>query len=110
LFDFTQTKNATRQVVNDDVMGGISTRSFRLTNGVAVFSGTVSLENSGGFASVRTLPIRLELGDASGLVLRVRGDGRRYKFTTRRDTSLDSPPYQNAFATKRGEWRSFVCH
>jgi hypothetical protein len=104
-FDFTQTTNVTWQVVNDDVMGGISTSSFRITNGVAVFSGRVSLENNGGFASVRTLPTRFELGEASGFALRVRGDGRRYKFTARMDTSFDGPLYQQAFTTKRGEWQ-----
>lgn len=105
LFDFAQTTNATWQIVNDDVMGGVSTSSFRITNGVAVFRGEVSLENNGGFASARTLPTPLEVSAASGFVLRVRGDGQRYKFTARMDSSFDGPLYQNAFATKRGEWQ-----
>lgn len=105
LFDFAQTTNATWQIVNDDVMGGVSTSSFRITNGVAVFRGELSLKNNGGFASVRTLPTRLGVGEASGFVLRVRGDGRRYKFTARMGTSFDGPLYQNAFTTKRGEWQ-----
>lgn len=107
LFDFAQTTNATWQIVNDEVMGGVSTSSFHVTNSVAVFRGEVSLENNGGFASVRTLPTRLELREASGFVLRVRGDGRRYKFTARMDTSFDGPLYQTAFTTKRGEWQEF---
>jgi hypothetical protein len=42
------------KVVNDDVMGGISTASFELNNeGYAEFKGTVSTANNGGFASVR---------------------------------------------------------
>ena len=44
VFDFgsaTDPATATWQVVNDDVMGGVSTSSFRLTNGVAVFQGDV---------------------------------------------------------------------
>jgi len=105
LFDFAKNNTATWQIVNDDVMGGISTSRFRITNGVAVFWGEVSLENNGGFASVRMLPTRLEASAASGFVLRVRGDGRRYKFTARMDASFDGPLYQNAFTTKRGEWQ-----
>ncbi len=105
LFDFAESANATWQIVNDDVMGGVSTSSFRITNGLAVFRGEVSLENNGGFASVRTLPVRLEEGAASGFVLRVRGDGRRYKFTARMDKSFDGPLYQCAFPTQRGEWQ-----
>ena len=108
LFDFAAPMNATWQVVNDDVMGGVSASSFRITNGVAKFRGVVSLENNGGFASVRSLPARFDAGDAGdadSFVIRVRGDGRRYKFTARMDQSVDSAIYQHAFVTKNGEWQ-----
>ena len=106
LVDFqTATNTAAWQVVNDDVMGGVSTSSFRLTNGVAVFQGGVSLENNGGFASVRSKPARHDLAGCDAFVVRVRGDGRRYKFTARTDRSFDSAIYQCAFTTKKGEWK-----
>jgi NADH dehydrogenase [ubiquinone] 1 alpha subcomplex assembly factor 1 len=104
VFDFQSPTNAAWQIVNDDVMGGVSTSSFRITNGVAVFRGEVSLEHNGGFASVRSLPARHDLGGADSFVIRVRGDGRRYKFTARMDQSFDSAIYQCAFTTKAGEW------
>jgi monofunctional biosynthetic peptidoglycan transglycosylase len=105
LFDFqTTTNTAAWQVVNDDVMGGVSTSSFRLTNGVAVFRGEVSLENNGGFASVRSLPASQGLSGCDAFVIRVRGDGHRYKFTVRTDRSFDSAIYQSVFPTKKGEW------
>jgi len=105
LFDFqTTTNTAAWQVVNDDVMGGVSTSSFRLTNGVAVFQGEVSLESNGGFASVRSLPARHDLSGCDAFVIRVRGDGRSYKFTARTDRSFDSAIYQRGFPTKKGEW------
>ena len=38
LYNFqTATNTATWQIVNDDVMGGVSASTFRLTNGVALF-------------------------------------------------------------------------
>jgi len=46
------------QLVNDDVMGGVSAGNFGATNGGAVFRGELSLENNGGFAFVRSLPSR----------------------------------------------------
>ena len=105
LFDFqTATNTAAWQVVNDDVMGGVSTSSIRLTNGAAVFQGEVSLETNGGFASVRSLPARYDLAGCDTFVIRVRGDGRRYKFTARTDRSFDSAIYQTVFTTKKGEW------
>jgi hypothetical protein len=106
LFDFqTATNHPAWQIVNDNVMGGASTSRFQiLTNGGAVFSGVVSLENNGGFASVRSQPVRADLAGCDSFLLRVRGDGRRYKFSVRTEAGLDTPLYQLAFTTKRGEW------
>jgi hypothetical protein len=107
LFDFqTATHYPAWQIVNDDVMGGLSTSRFQfLTNGGAVFSGVVSLENNGGFASVRSSSVRENLRGLDAFVLRVRGDGRRYKFTARTESGFDTPIYQCAFFTQRGEWQ-----
>ena len=105
LFDFTTATNVPGwQVVNDDVMGGVSASNFGVTNGVAVFRGEVSLENNGGFASVRSLPSHHDLAGCDTFLIRVRGDGRCYKFTARTDRSFDSPIYQVSFPTKQGEW------
>jgi len=106
LFDFqSMTNTAAWQIVNDDVMGGVSTSRFQiLANGGAVFSGVVSLENNGGFASVRSSSVKHDLGGFDAFVLRVLGDGRRYKFTVRTETGFDTPLYQCAFTTKCGKW------
>jgi len=105
LFDFASPTNApVWQVVNDDVMGGVSSSRFSVTNGVAVFRGELSLENNGGFASVRSLLSRHDLAGCDAFLIRVRGDGRRYKFTARTDPRFDSPIYQASFPTKPGEW------
>ena len=106
LFDFQAATNSPAwQIVNDDVMGGVSKSQFQiLTNGGAVFSGVVSLENNGGFASVRSSPVRQNLNGTDAFVLRLRGDGRRYKFIVRADLGFNAPNYQAEFTTKRGEW------
>jgi hypothetical protein len=105
LYDFQAASGSAEwQVVNDEVMGGTSRSQFTVANGVAVFSGVVSLENNGGFASVRSVPTRRDLTGCDAFQLRVRGDGRRYKFTARTAGSFDAPLYQAVFATKAGEW------
>lgn len=106
LFDFqTATNSPAWEVVNDDVMGGVSTSQLQvLTNGCAVFSGTVRLENNGGFASVRSQPVNEDLMGFTAFVLRMRGDGRRYKFSVRTGAGFDTPLYQCSFATKPGDW------
>lgn len=106
LFDFRPaTDFPAWQVVNDDVMGGLSASRFQfLANGGAVFSGVVSLENNGGFASVRSSPVRESLGGCDAFVIRARGDGRRYKFGARIGGGFDRAIYQRSFATKNGVW------
>ncbi len=86
LFDFTQPQTAAEwSPVDDVVMGGMSYSRIRSTaEQHALFSGAVSLENNGGFASV-TSPTRV-LGipkEARGISLRVRGDGKTYGVTLR---------------------------
>jgi NADH dehydrogenase [ubiquinone] 1 alpha subcomplex assembly factor 1 len=106
LFDFqTATNYPAWQIVNDDVMGGVSTSRFHIpANGGAVFSGVVSLQNNGGFATVRSQPVRADLTGCDSFLLRVWGDGRRYKFSVRTEAGFDAPLYQLVFTTKRGEW------
>ena len=91
--------------VNDVVMGGVSRSAFSLQEpGTARFAGSVSLENSGGFASVRTAPRAWVTAGAIAFVLRVCGDGRTYKFTVRTDDGFDGIQYQARFTPPAGEW------
>ena len=65
------------QAVNDGVMGGVSDGRFRITEDKTLeFFGTLSLENNGGFASVRTKPADLDIKAGDTIVVRVKGDGR----------------------------------
>ncbi len=93
--------------VNDGVMGGVSRGALRAGDepGTAVFEGVLSLENRGGFASVRTpIPIG-SLAAAHSIRLRVRGDGRRYQLRLRRGREWDGVSFTAAFAPPAGEWR-----
>ena len=60
-------------------LGGVSEGKFKITDAKTMeFFGTLSLENNGGFVSVRTKSKNLapEIGDT--VVAKVRGDGREY--------------------------------
>jgi len=106
LLDFDdRAESALWRAVDDVVMGGVSGSSFETADaGIARFSGTVSLENSGGFASVRTAPRDWDTSGARAFVLRVRGDGKTYKFTVRTSDRFDGIQYQARFAPPAGEW------
>lgn len=108
IFDFSQSGDIGQLwgAVDDVVMGGVSTSGLRHEAGVALFTGTVSTANSGGFASVRTRNFEppLNLSAHQGLELRVKGDGQRYKFLLRDQNRWDSIAYAYSFDTVAQEW------
>lgn len=106
LLDFDEDANfAEWYAVNDVVMGGVSRSAFeRAAPGVARFHGVVSLENSGGFASVRTTPRDWNTSGAAAFLLRVRGDGKTYKFTIRTGDGFDGIQYQQRFTAPADRW------
>ncbi len=92
--------------VNDGVMGGRSSGKPMVENGELEFSGELSLANNGGFASVRSVGRDFDLSDASVVILRVRGDGRRYQLRLATDARYRgvSVSYGAEFETTAGEW------
>lgn len=59
--------------------GRFSDGRFRITDDKTLeFFGTLSLENNGGYASVRTKPTDLDIKAGATLVVRLKGDGREY--------------------------------
>ena len=107
LFDFDG-PDAVKQWrnVNDGVMGGDSDGRRRVTDeGCMEFYGRLSLDNNGGFASVRSSPAELRLSESDVIVARVRGDGRRYYMNLRVATYRTAFSYRSSFQTKAGKWQ-----
>ena len=90
--------------INDGVMGGVSSGKMSAGDGYATFQGTVSFANNGGFSSVRSQAVVHDLSAFAGLVLRVRGDGKRYGFRLKTDASFDGVSYQFQIEPPAGEW------
>ena len=90
LFEFSSPDSATGwNVVNDTVMGGVSSGRLVVDDGILVFSGELSLDNNGGFASVRSPVIEPSAAAAwsekSGPRIVVEGDGRTWTVEVRTD-------------------------
>jgi monofunctional biosynthetic peptidoglycan transglycosylase len=96
------------RIVNDGVMGGVSSSRVERHGDTLRFTGEVSLENNGGFASMRRPFDAAAFGsDAAGLVLQVRGDGNRYRLRVyTRDPGRGGEQwfaYHAVFDTRLGE-------
>ena len=105
LVDFSEPNSLSNwRIVDDVVMGGRSDGKFYTTqDGTAVFEGKVSLENNGGFSSIRHRFPKLDLQNRNKVKIRLKGDGKVYQFRIKSQTSVYYS-YVNNFKTT-GEWQ-----
>lgn len=92
-------------VVNDNVMGGRSEGDFKIEEGQLYFGGSTNTRG-GGFSSIRTEPLQLDLSSYQGMRLKVLGDGRRYTWRITTDARWRGRrvSYWAEFDTQQGEW------
>ncbi|MFG6432060.1 CIA30 family protein [Roseateles sp. LYH14W] len=108
LFDFTDPSAANAwHAIDDRVMGGISPSTLRHDPaGHAVFEGNVSLEQNGGFASVRSNPGEQGLPGAGSFLVELRGENKQFKLSLLTDDGFDSLNYQASFTPKGTDWQT----
>lgn len=106
LFEFNSKSDLSNwQVVNDGVMGGRSKSQFYLSDqGEGVFEGKISLENNGGFCSVRYICDPISISNSSFFSIRLKGDGKQYQFRVKSKRN-DPQSYVYSFQTS-GEWET----
>lgn len=106
LFDFSQPEDIKPwYTVNDNVMGGVSKGQVRAADDALVFYGSLSLENNGGFASVRTKRMKLDLAEGDRLIVRYKGDGRRYYLSLYVPTLRVAYSFRTPIATEKDKWQ-----
>ncbi|MBZ9729500.1 CIA30 family protein [Salegentibacter sp. JZCK2] len=106
LFDFSANDDwSAWEIENDVVMGGNSTAKLESSaGGNAVFTGSVSLENNGGFASLQAhFPSKNIKGYKKALIL-LKGDGKTYQFRMKSNLK-DRASYIYTFKTT-GDWQT----
>ena len=105
IYDFSKSAKIRDWLVVDDVvMGGRSLGSLSMNeNGHGLFSGYISLENYGGFSSIRMRQKEIKLEDAQVIVIRVFGDNKFYQMRIRSEY-YDRHVYVHKFYAK-DEWQ-----
>ena len=93
-------------VVNDNVMGGRSDGGFDINAGELNFTGSTNTRG-GGFSSIRSGPLALDLSAFSGIRVRVKADGRRYTWRLTTDARVygREVAYWADFDTVDGDWQ-----
>ena len=108
IFDFNKKSDLQDWIiVNDVVMGGRSSSTFKLDeDGLGVFEGNISLENNGGFSSLRYRFLKRTIKGATQVKITLRGDGKKYQFRVKSNAG-DYYSYIVPFLTS-GEWQEIV--
>lgn len=88
--------------LDDVVMGGASKSNLEFGgefNGE--WKGFVTTANNGGFVGIRTklLSPSLDMSSCDGVIIRVKGDGQRYKFIMRDDENWNGIAWTKSFDT-----------
>ena len=97
LVDFAEPEAAAAwEAVDDRVMGGTSRSALRAADGHATFASTVSDENRGGFASVRTALGRAPPAGVEHLWIEARGGPATYYLNLRTE-DVDGVSYRADF-------------
>jgi hypothetical protein len=108
IFDFNKKSDTTNwKIVDDVVMGGKSSGTFQVNKeGNGVFEGRVSLENNGGFSSLRYRFDKISTEPYSKIMLKVKGDGKTYQFRVKSKSS-DYYSYITYFNTNK-DWQTIA--
>ena len=105
LFEFSNREEVDRwRVVVDGVMGGRSTGRIEQRDDVLVFSGETSLQNNGGFSSVRAPVPAGSMAGYDALRIRVMGDGRTWIVGASTRSGMRGDSFWTRFDTRDGEW------
>ena len=106
IVDFKTGHGASEWAVEDDVvMGGRSNGEFQINqDGFGIFSGTVSLENNGGFSSIQYNFDATDVSAHHHAYIRLKGDGKAYQFRVK-SSRRERPSYIYEFETT-GDWQT----
>jgi hypothetical protein len=106
LVDFGESKDTSWYSVNDTVMGGRSSGTTAYKENALLFQGSVSFENNGGFASVRSPYNNMDLSEFSEVTIRYRCEGQSLNFSLERHQQWYLPNYKVVLPSTEMEWKT----
>lgn len=93
------------RVLSDSVMGGLSYGKVTMTENTLKFKGDVSLENNGGFSSIRSPWANMDLSKFRKVKMRFRSSGQAFAMTMERDQRWYMPYFKKEFTSDSEEWQ-----
>lgn len=91
-------------VTNDGVMGGLSKGNAWLSDSTVVFKGEVSLDNNGGFSSLRSPYNSLDFSSYESAEIRLRASGLKFSVTFAKNRRFYIPNYKYVMKLESNQW------
>ena len=102
--DFGENSETEWFIVNDDVMGGVSTSDALVTESSLIFSGEVSTDNNGGFVSLRSPTGEYDLSQYSMVEIAYKADGHDFSMILADDLMWYLPEFRHEVIPTSDEW------
>jgi monofunctional biosynthetic peptidoglycan transglycosylase len=101
VINFGNAEGRTRDwvMISDNVMGGVTQSKLQYTENSMVLNGTISLDNYGGFSSVKTNFNTFDLSGYDGVKIRYKSTGQKFAFTLEDSKNWTMPNYKGAFSS-----------
>lgn len=104
-YDFGITKEGINwYVVNDGVMGGLSDSDAFLQENSLLFKGNVSLDNNGGFVSLRCPYGDMDFSKFKTVSIKYKNAGQNFAFQLETERMFFRPNYKVLLADSENEW------
>ena len=100
-------KNQEWILLSDNIMGGVTKSKIEYTTNSVLLSGNISLDNFGGFSSVKTKFKKIDLSAFKGIRIRHKSNNQKFAFTLEDTQNWTLPNYKgNFFNQKPNEWET----
>lgn len=102
-FKFGNSTNQCRDwvMISDNIMGGVTRSKLEYTNNSLLLSGSISLDNFGGFSSIKTQFGKYDLSEYKGVKIRFKSTGQQFAFTLENSQNWTRPNFKGDFAAKK---------
>jgi NADH dehydrogenase [ubiquinone] 1 alpha subcomplex assembly factor 1 len=92
--------------VNDGVMGGLSSGTLKETKKSMIFSGHVSLENNGGFASIRSKFDRYKLSKFTAVEIKYKSQDYDFAMMLEMNRMFYMPYFKFNLPNSQNKWKT----
>lgn len=108
-FDFGNEKTNTKTwfTITDNVMGGVSTSKLAQKESSILFSGNISFDNNGGFASLRSGFGKYDLSAYNAVRIKFKSENQKFALTLDDSRNWWEPNYKYEFQSEQSsDWKT----